>query len=70
MTNSYARENFAYGFDFTRLPLSYRCWADADDWRKVRFEGEAEDSHCDRTWAKALRQYAARNLPEVGAMVG
>ena len=36
----------------------------------IRFEGEAEDSHCDRTWAKALRQYAARNLPEVGAMVG
>jgi len=36
----------------------------------IRFAGEADDSHCDRTWAKALRQYAARNLPEVGAMVG
>jgi phage FluMu gp28-like protein len=36
----------------------------------IRFAGEVDDSHCDRTWAKALRQYAARNLPEVGAMVG
>ena len=24
------------------------------------FDGECEDSHCDRTWAKALRQHAAR----------
>ena len=21
-----------WGFDFVRLPLSYRCWADVDDW--------------------------------------
>jgi phage FluMu gp28-like protein len=27
---------------------------------KLRFIGEVEDSHCDRTWAKALRQHAAR----------
>ena len=26
----------------------------------IRFAGEAEDSHCDRTWAMALRQHAAR----------
>lgn len=26
----------------------------------LRFAGESEDSHCDRTWAKALRQHAAR----------
>jgi endoglucanase len=23
-------------FDFVRLPLSYRCWADADDWLNLR----------------------------------
>jgi phage FluMu gp28-like protein len=26
----------------------------------IRLDGESDDSHCDRTWAKALRQYAAR----------
>jgi len=36
----------------------------------IRFVGETEDSHCDRTWAKALRQHAARNLSDVGAEVG
>jgi phage FluMu gp28-like protein len=25
----------------------------------IRFEGESDDSHCDRFWAKALRQHAA-----------
>jgi endoglucanase len=24
------------GFDFVRLPLSYRCWADAGDWLKLK----------------------------------
>jgi phage FluMu gp28-like protein len=27
----------------------------------IRFIGETDDSHCDRTWAKALRQHAARS---------
>jgi phage FluMu gp28-like protein len=36
----------------------------------IRFAGESEDSHCDRFWAKALRQHAARPPAEVGAMVG
>jgi phage FluMu gp28-like protein len=36
----------------------------------VRFDGHVEDSHCDRTWAKALRQYAARPIHDIGAMVG
>jgi endoglucanase len=27
-----------WGFDFVRLPLSYRCWADAGDWLKLREE--------------------------------
>ena len=26
----------------------------------IRFAGESSDSHCDRFWAKALRQQAAR----------
>ena len=36
---------------------------------KLSFIGEVDDSHCDRTWAKALRQHAARTLPELGAEV-
>jgi len=35
----------------------------------IRFLGETQDSHCDRFWAKALRQYAARGQNEVWAMV-
>lgn len=26
----------ALGFNFVRLPLSYRCWAEADDWLKLK----------------------------------
>lgn len=36
----------------------------------IRFEGESADSHCDRFWAKALRQSAARIKAGVGALVG
>jgi phage FluMu gp28-like protein len=36
---------------------------------KIRFIGETEDSHCDRTWAKALRQHAARQRTRAGAIV-
>ncbi len=36
----------------------------------IRFVGETEDSHCDRTWAKALRQHAARRRPTAGGLVG
>ncbi len=36
----------------------------------IRFLGESPDSHCDRFWAKALRQHAARAADEVCAMVG
>jgi endoglucanase len=25
-----------WGFNFARLPLSYRCWSDAGDWRRLR----------------------------------
>jgi endoglucanase len=30
-----------WGFDFARLPMSYLCWADAQDWLKFQ-EGELE----------------------------
>jgi len=36
----------------------------------IRFVGESEDSHCDRFWAKALRQYALSEPAGIGAMVG
>lgn len=36
----------------------------------IRFVGESEDSHCDRFWAKALRQSAARMRVDIGALVG
>ena len=35
----------------------------------IRFGGETADSHCDRFWAKALRQHAARGKERVWAMV-
>ena len=35
----------------------------------IRFGGEAENSHCDRTWAKALRQHAARYRRSAGGAV-
>src|SRR5258706_1869871 len=35
----------------------------------IRFAGEVENSHCDRTWAKALRQHAARYRPSAGGAV-
>jgi phage FluMu gp28-like protein len=36
----------------------------------IRFAGECADSHCDRFWAKALRQHAARHQTTSVAMVG
>ncbi len=35
----------------------------------IRFAGDSEDSHCDRFWAKALRQQAARYRVAVAAVV-
>jgi phage FluMu gp28-like protein len=35
----------------------------------IRYDGQADDSHCDRTWAKALRQNAARFIPSCGGAV-
>ena len=36
----------------------------------ARYAGESEGSHCDRFWAKALRQHAARQRVCRGATVG
>src|SRR5881409_1994785 len=36
----------------------------------LRFAGESGDSHCDRFWAKALRQHAVSRRSGVGAQVG
>ena len=35
---------------------------------KLTFIGEVENSHCDRTWAKALRQHAARKRFSAGCI--
>ncbi len=35
----------------------------------IRFVGESEDGHCDRTWALALRQHAAREREGVAGFV-
>jgi phage FluMu gp28-like protein len=35
----------------------------------IRFVGESDDSHCDRFWAKALRQYALARKQEVFAII-
>jgi phage FluMu gp28-like protein len=37
---------------------------------KIRFDGNCDDSHCDRFWALALRQHAARYQPTIGALLG
>jgi phage FluMu gp28-like protein len=36
----------------------------------LRFDGDTDDSHCDRFWAKALRQHAARHKVQAGAALG
>lgn len=36
---------------------------------KTRFVAESDDGHCDRFWAKALRQHAAKQKREVFAIV-
>ncbi len=60
-----------------RLDDDPRLHADLRSLRKettasgnLRFVGEAEDSHCDRFWAKALRQHAARVRPTLVARLG
>jgi phage FluMu gp28-like protein len=77
------KEQLAFGLrrDFEdrklRIPCDDKLRADLRGLKKlvtpsgnIRFDGESDDSHCDRTWAMAYRQYAARTLPEIGAMCG
>jgi phage FluMu gp28-like protein len=60
-----------------RLPVDDKLRADLRGIKKevtaagnIRFVGDSDDSHCDRFWAKALRQHAAASKNEVWAMVG
>lgn len=54
---AFREEDFAWiaelGFDFVRLPMSYLCWTEADDGRKLR---EAELKHIDQA-VEFGRQY-------------
>jgi phage FluMu gp28-like protein len=60
-----------------RIPLDPKLRADLRGIKQettpsgnITFTGDTDDSHCDRFWAKALRQEAARYQPSVGALVG
>jgi endoglucanase len=41
-----------WGFDFARLPLSYHCWSDPRDWRKLR-EPALEEIDQAVAWGKS-----------------
>ncbi|HWW02092.1 MAG TPA: terminase family protein [Candidatus Acidoferrum sp.] len=71
---------FALRHDFEdrrlRIPADDKLRADLRGLKKelspsgrLRFIGDTEDSHCDRTWAMALRQHAARVRSSAGALV-
>ncbi|HSU55850.1 MAG TPA: terminase family protein, partial [Candidatus Dormibacteraeota bacterium] len=77
------KQTLAYGLheDFKdghlRIPHDDKLRADLRGIKKevnssgrISFSGEAEDSHCDRFWAKALRQEATRHQNDIGAEVG
>ena len=77
------KEQLAFGLrnDFEsltlRLPIDPKLRADLRGIKKevtaagnIRFIGDTDDSHCDRFWAKALRQEAARHREEAWALVG
>ncbi|HWQ93777.1 MAG TPA: terminase family protein [Clostridia bacterium] len=77
------KEELAYGLrtafeqGAVRIPIDNALRADLRGIRKevtssghIRFAGESVDSHCDRFWAKALRQHALRAEPKVGGKVG
>ena len=77
------KEELAFGLrsDFEqrklRIPPDDRLRADLRAMKKqvtsagnLRFAGDSEDSHCDRFWAKALRQFAARSGGGLRGIVG
>jgi phage FluMu gp28-like protein len=60
-----------------RIPFDPKLRADLRGIKKdvtpsgnITFTGDTDDSHCDRFWAKALRQEAARQRDEPWALVG
>jgi len=76
------KEKLAFGlrnaFDSLalRMPVDAKLRADLHAMKKVvtataniRLDGRTDDSHCDRFWAKALRQEAARPYDEPWALV-
>ena len=76
------KEQLAYGLRMAleqqrvRLDPDPKLRADLRSIRKevtaggnFRFAGETRESHCDRFWAKALRQHAASHVPKLGAAV-
>ncbi len=76
------KEDLAVGFkidleqDRLRLAEDDRLRADLRGLRRettasghLRYAGECADSHCDRFWAKALRQHAARHRVRAGGRV-
>lgn len=77
------KEKIAFGLrhDFEsvslRLPVDPKLRADLRGIKQeataaghIRLDGDTDDSHCDRFWAKALRQEAARHRPQVWALAG
>ena len=59
-----------------RLPREPVLWDDLRAIKKttmssgnIRFDGDSGESHCDRFWAKALRQYAISRRREAGGAV-
>jgi phage FluMu gp28-like protein len=80
---SAVKEELAFGLrtDFQdrklRIPIDENLRADLMGIKKevtgsghIRFAGETDDSHCDRFWAKALRQHAARYHVHTRATLG
>jgi len=76
------KEKIAFGLrnDFEslalKIPVDHKLRADLHGIKKqitatgnIRLEGHTDDSHCDRFWAKALRQEAARPYDEPWALV-
>jgi len=77
-----AKETLAFGLrrDFEaghlRIPRDELLRADLRALKKevspagnLRFTPDSANAACDRTWAKALRQYAARPRPSAGAVL-
>jgi endoglucanase len=49
------------GFDFVRLPMSYRCWTDSADWMKLQVQGLKEVDEAVE-WGRKHRVHVNLNL--------